>query len=121
MKRLLKMRTPDQTWPSLGQGEYYRPFIEGYTKILKANLKQIKHYGNNNCSYSYYTCGETHDERNPNWKPFKFLWNYSERDRYDFFVARDIIFEWFGRKLVCECEVLSDDEKRWRMELERMF
>jgi hypothetical protein len=36
-------------------------------------------------------------------------------------MARDIIFEWFGRKLVCECEVLSDDEKRRRMELERMF
>ena len=37
------------------------------------------------------------------------------------FVARDIIFERIGRKLVCECEMLQDNEKRRRMELERIF
>ena len=36
-------------------------------------------------------------------------------------MARDIIFERFGRKLLCECEMLGDNEKRRRMELERMF
>ena len=40
---------------------------------------------------------------------------------YDFFVARDIIFERLGRKLVCECEMLRDDKKLRRLELERMF
>ena len=40
---------------------------------------------------------------------------------YDFFVARDIIFERLGRKLVCECEMLRDDKKHRRMELESMF
>ena len=49
------------------------------------------------------------------------LWDYSERKRYDFFVARDIIFERLGRKLVCECEMLRDDKKLRRMELEKMF
>jgi hypothetical protein len=121
MKRPLKIRTPDHTLLNLGQGKYYRPFIEGYIKVLKANLKQIKHYGHNNYSYTYYICGETHDEGNPNWKPFKLLWNYSERTGYDFFAARDIIFERFGRNLVCECEMISNDEKRRRMDLEEMF
>ena len=120
MKRPPKMRTPDHTRLNLGQEKYYRPFIEGYIKVLQANLKQVKHIGHN-YSYKTYTCGESHDERNPNWKPFEALWNYSERKGYDFFVARDIIFERLGRKLVCECEMLRDDKKLRRLELERMF
>jgi hypothetical protein len=36
-------------------------------------------------------------------------------------VARDIIFERIGRKLVCEWEMLRDDEKHRRMELEKIF
>ena len=45
----------------------------------------------------------------------------SERTGYDFFVARDIIFERLGRRLICECEMLRDDKKHRRMELESMF
>ena len=36
-------------------------------------------------------------------------------------MARDIIFERLGRTLICECEMLRDDEKLRRLELERMF
>ena len=54
-------------------------------------------------------------------KPFKLLWNYSERKGYDFFVARDIIFERLGLNLICECQMLRDDKKLRRMELEKMF
>ena len=120
MKRPPKMRTPDHTRLNLGQEKYYRPFIDGYIKVLQTNLKLVKHIGHN-YSYKIFTCGEPHDRQNPNWKPFKILWDYSERTGYDFFVVRDIIFERFGRKLVCECEMLVDNEKRRRMELERMF
>ncbi len=49
------------------------------------------------------------------------LWNYCEGTGYDFFVARDIIFERLGRKLICQCEMLRDDEKLRRLELERVF
>jgi len=114
------MRTPNHTRLNLEQEKFYRPFIEGYLKILHENLKQVNHIGHN-YSYSYYTCGESHDERNPNWRPFLILWDYCERTGYDFYVAQDIISERLGRKLVCECEILRDDEKRRRMELESMF
>ena len=67
------------------------------------------------------TTGEPHDRRNPNWKPFKLLWDYCERTGYDFYVTRDIVFERLGRKLICECEMLRNDEKHRRMELESMF
>ena len=49
------------------------------------------------------------------------LWDYCDRTGYDFYVVRDVIFERIGRKLVCKCELLRDDEKRRRMELEKMF
>jgi len=68
-----------------------------------------------------YTCEESHDRHKPNWKPFRHLLDYCERIGYDFYVVRDIIFERIGRKLVCECEMLRDDEKRRRMESERIF
>ena len=120
MKRPPKMRTPDHTRSNLGQERYYSPFIEGYLKVLQTNLKQVKHIGHN-YSYMTYTCGEHNCEGNPNWKPFKLLWDYSERTGYDFFVVRDIIFERLGRKLVCGCELMRDGEKCRRLELESMF
>jgi len=114
------MRTPDHTRLNLSQGKYYRPFIDGYTKFLQSNLKQVKHIAHN-YSFTTYTCGEPHDRRNSNWKPFRLPLDYCERTGYGFYVARDIIFEPIGRKLVCECEMLRDDEKHRRMELERIF
>ena len=36
-------------------------------------------------------------------------------------MARDIIFERLGLNLICECQMLRDDKKLRRMELERMF
>jgi hypothetical protein len=120
MKRPPKMRTPDHTRLNLAQEKYYRLFLEGYIKLLQSNLKQVKHIGHN-YSYKTFTCGVPHDRQNPNWKPFKLLWNYCERTGYDFFVTRDILFERLGRKLTCECEMLRDDEKHRRMELEKMF
>ena len=120
MKRPPKMITPDHTRLNLGQEKYYGPFIKGYIKILQSNLKLVQNIGHS-YSYTTYTCGEPHDRRNLNWKPFRHLWDYCERNGYDFFVARDIIFERIGRKLVCECEMLRDDKKRRRMELDSMF
>ena len=120
MKRPPKMRTPDHTRSNLGQEKYYRPFMEGYIKLLQTNFKMVKHVGHN-YSYTTYTCDESHDRRNLNWKPFKIFYDYCERTGYDFFAARDIIFERIGRKLVCECEMLGDDKERRRMELERIF
>ena len=120
MKLPPKLRTPDHTQLILCQEKYYRPFIDGYIKILQSNLKLVKQIGHN-YSYTTYNCGEPHDRRNPNWKPFRLLWDYCERTGYYFYVVRDIIFERIGRKLVCECEMLQDNEKRRRMELESIF
>ena len=92
MNRPPKLRTPDHTQLNLVQEKYYRPFIDGYIKVLQSNLKQVKHIGNN-YSFTTFSCGKPHDRRNPNWKPFRLLWGYCERTGYDFYVVRDIIFE----------------------------
>ena len=120
MKLPPKLRTPDHTRLNLGQEKYYRPFIDGYIRILQSCLRQVKHIGND-YRYTTHTCGESHDRQNPKWKPFRLLWDYCERTGYDFFVVRDIMFECIGRKLVCECEMLQDNEKRRRMVLEKIF
>ena len=115
------MKIPDHTRLILNQEKYYRPFIDGYIKILQTDLQKVEHIGNS-YSYTIYTCGEPHDRRNPNWKPFQLLWDYCERTGYDFYGVQYIIFERLGRKLVCECEMMLRDEKmRRRMELERIF
>ncbi len=57
MKPPQKLRTPDHTRSNLGQEKYYRPFMEGYIKLLQTNLNQVKHIGHN-YSYTTYTCGE---------------------------------------------------------------
>ena len=120
MKRPTKMRTSDHTRLNLSQDQYYRPFINEYIKLLQSNLRQVEHIGHN-YRYTAYNCGEPRDERNPNWKPFGLLWKYCERTGYDFFVVRNILFERLDRKLVCECEMLQDNDKRRQMELERIF
>ena len=38
--------------------------------------------------------------------------------KYDFFEARDMIFERIGRRLECECELLRNDAAIRRRELE---
>ena len=55
------------------------------------------------------------------WKPFRLLWEYCKRTDYDYYVVQYIIFECIGCKLLCEYEMLRDDEKRRRIELEGMF
>ena len=71
--------------------------------------------------YRYYTCAQEHDCRNPAWKPFQHLMWYCQESGYDFYEALDMIEERIGRKLICECQLLSDDKEIRRRDLERTF
>jgi hypothetical protein len=115
-----EMKTADLTYLALKVESNFQKFFKGYLELLQKKFKQIEVQGNN-YSYSYYTCGQIHDPRNPEWKPFKNLLDYCEKTRYDFFEVRDMIFERIGYKVVCECKLLGDDRERRRMELTRVF
>ena len=112
------IRTPDLTYLKLSVDSNFQKFFKGYIRLLKNKFKKMEVHGNN-CSY--YSCGQTHDPRNPEWKPFKHLWDYCEKTRYDFFEARNMIFERIGYKVQCECKLVGDDRERRRMELTRVF
>jgi len=119
MKKKKQMRTPDKSWLDLRQTKIFQNFFRGFLELLQKRLQRIEVKGK--LEYSYYTCGKPHDKRNPDWKPWQYLWDYCELTGYDFFETRDMIEERIGRKLHCECELVRDDKSLRRMELERMF
>ena len=112
------IRTPDLTYLKLSVESNFQKFFKGFTDLLKKKFKKIEVHDN---SYSHYSCGQTHDPRNPAWRPFKHLWDYCERTGYDFFEVRDVIFERIGYKVECECKLVGNDRERRRMELKRVF
>jgi hypothetical protein len=115
-----EIRTPDLTYLALSVESNFQKFFKGYIEILQKKFNEIEVRGNN-YNYSYYTCGQIHDRRNPDWKPFGHLWDYCEQTRYDFFEVRDLIEKRIGHKVVCECEWIGDNRARRRMELTRVF
>jgi len=101
------IRTSDHTWMILNQMPNFQQFFRGYLEILKSKLILTTVYGHER-SYTYYTCGQDHDRRNPAWKPFQHLMRYCRELRYDFDEARDLIEDRIGWKLKCECELLRN-------------
>jgi hypothetical protein len=114
------IRTPDMTYLKRSVESNFQNFFKGYIELLQKKFKQIEVHGNN-YYYSYFACGQIHDPQNPNWKPFKHLWDYCERTGYDFFEVRDLIEKRIGHKLTCECQLVDGGKKRRRLELERTF
>ena len=120
MKKPPQMRSPDLTYLALSVESNFQKFFKGYLELLQKKFKQIEVQGNN-CSYSYYSCGQIHNPRNPEWKAWQHLWSYCEKTRYDFFEVRDLIEKRIGNKLTCECQLVDGGKKRRRLELERTF
>jgi hypothetical protein len=104
-----KPLTADHTWLRLSQDEYFQPFFREYLELLKASLQQIQRMDQfGKPSQRYYTCGQDHDKRNREWRPFQLLERHCEAFGYDFLEALDMIQERIGRKLTCECELLKN-------------
>ena len=112
--------TPDLTYLALRVESNFQKFFKGYIELLQKKFKEIEVQGDN-YSYSYYTCGQIHDPRNPAWKPFQHLWDYCEKTRHDFFEVRNMLEERIGHKVVCECQLVDGGKERRRMELTRVF
>jgi hypothetical protein len=115
--KTVTLRTPDATWLDHSKPHRFHLFFQGLIEHLKQNLKKVTVPG----SHDYYTCGIYPDWRNPYWKPFKHLWDYCEQTGHDFYEAKDMIEERMGRKLICECQILSDERMAGRKELQSIF
>jgi len=97
-----------KTYIDLDQPEIYKLFMKNYLELLQLRLKQYKVMDQNgNLRETRYSCGQDHDPRNPNWKPFQYLEYYCQKFGYDDMEARDIIEEQIGRRLECECQLIG--------------
>ena len=97
-----------KTYEELDQSEIYQRFMKEYFDLLHSNLQQYKVMDQKGGLKEIgYSCGQDHDPRNPNWKPFKYLAQCCRKYGYDDMEAQDIIEERINRRLVCECQLLA--------------
>jgi hypothetical protein len=109
---------PEKTYIELDKKSNFDAFMKNYIKMLKREFKIVEVKGHG-YTYCYYTCGQNHDPRNPNWKPFKILWQLCKKYDYDFFIVKEIIETQIGRKIACECEILTEPRELKRHRLQR--
>jgi hypothetical protein len=111
---------PERTYIELDRKSNFDAFMKDYIEVLQKEFKTIK-VKVNGYTYSYYTCDQIHDPRDPSWKPFKILSQLCKKYDYDFFIVKEIIEEQIGRKLTCKCQVLNDEKAIRRRKLESVF
>ena len=90
----------------------------GLIELLKKKLQRID-VGDS--GHYYYNCGEIHDRCNHNWNPFGYMWAYTERKQFDFYMVKNLIEEHLGRQLECECKILRDEKAIRRRQLQKQF
>jgi len=117
MTLINKNEIPDKTWVDLEQDLKFSKFLQEYISLLRRKLQIVEVMGQDR--YSYFTCGPPHDPRNPDWKPFKILRQLCRKHDYDFFILKDIIEERLGRKIACECGILTNPKGLKRHGLRR--
>jgi hypothetical protein len=111
--------TPEEAIESV-QHEGTREFLLAYLDLLKKTL-EIEEVKGDSYEYSYYTCGQAHDRHNPNWKPFGILEKCCKKSRLIPLAIKEIIEEQLGKKIICECEILSDPKEVKRKRLSAAF
>jgi hypothetical protein len=116
-----KIRPAHETWKHLSQENNFQQFMKEFLPYLQSNLKLIKVQGDKD-SYEYYSCGQPHDLRNPEWRPFQIMETFCRKKRCHFEVVKSMIEDrLFKLKLKCECEVLTNRDELRRKDLQRAF
>jgi hypothetical protein len=115
-----QIRPAHETWKYLNQDNNFQQFMEEFLPYLQANLKLIQVHGDKD-SYEYYSCGQPHDRRNPAWRPFQIMEAFCRKKRCDFETVRGMIEDRVFKKLICECEILTNPNDIRRKGLEQVF
>ena len=89
---------PHHIFINLYKPDIFQKFLEGFLLFLQENLSNREVIGQN-YSYQFFTRGQPHDPRNPDWKPFKLVHEYCKRTGDHFGVAKDLIEDRLGRRL----------------------
>ena len=114
--KLPHQRTAHMTNLYLSAPKHLKKFLNEFRKLLKNNYKTIIVAGEKR-----YTCGQAHDRRNPNWKPFQHLERYCLKEGLDDFEVRDFLEEHLQRRIICECHILIDERAERKKDLMQQF
>jgi hypothetical protein len=117
MKKPKKIMTENQTYEHLKQVNRLQHLLLDLQSYLKTQLP-IRHIIG---GQDYFWCGFEHDPKNPAWKPWQHLEKFCDKRGYDWVEVRDMIGDLYGRKLNCECEILTDYRQVRKDELKRQF
>jgi len=112
-----KNRTAYGTYLYFAEPGVLEAFMQDYRLILIQNIQKIRIEG----SREYWSCGQEHDPRNWNWKPWQHLERLCREQGLDDFAVGDILVEHLGRKLECECQILYDERELRKEALKRQF
>ena len=81
-----------KTYEELDQSEIYQGFMKEYFDLLRKNLQKYEVIDQKGVLKEIrYSCGQDHDPRNQNWKPFQYLEQCCRKYGYDDMEAQDII------------------------------
>jgi len=114
--KLPHQRTAHMTHLHLSDPKHIKKFLHEFRNILKSNYRKITV-----ADEEQYTCGQQHDYRNPNWKPFKKFERYCLKEGLDDFEVRDFLEKHLKRRIICECQILIDEKEIRKKDLMRQF
>ena len=112
-----KNRTAHGTYLYFAEPDTLETFLRDYKRILIDKFQKIRIEGGG----EYWSCGQEHDPRNWNWKPWQHLERLCRKRGLDDFAVSDILFEHLGRNLECECQVLYDERELRKEALKRQL
>ena len=112
-----KNRTACGTYLYFAEPGVLETFMRDYHLIFFQNFQTVRIEGGG----KFWTCGQDHDPRNWNWKPWQHLERLCRKLGLDDFAVRDILVEHLGRKLECECQVLFNERELREEALKRQF
>jgi hypothetical protein len=112
-----KQRTAYGTYLYFVESIVLETFLKDYHRILIQNIQKIIIEGDG----EYWSCGQDHDPRNWNWKPWHHLERLCCKQGLDDLAIRDILVGHPGRKLECECQVIYDERGLRKETLRRQF
>ena len=116
-----RIREAHETWKYLSQENNFQKLMKEFLPYLQNNLKLIQVHGDRD-SYQYYSCGQRHDPRNPEWRPFQNMETFCRKKKCDFEVVKSMIEDrLFKLKLKCECEILTNSDDLRRRSLQHVF
>ena len=115
-ERLPNQRTAHMTYLYLSVPKQLNKFLHESRKILKYYYQIINIAGEER-----YTCGQIHDRMNPNWKPFQYLERYCLQEGLDDFEVRDFLEEHLQRRIICEYQILINENEMRKRDLMMQF